>query len=131
MVRPLYGAPGFRQGRAGLAVFGVRGEGVMSKFLSNFDDYEKATGYTENSFYERFIKPVIKAQKKRKESNKSKITHDFKWAVWKRDNFTCINCGSRDNLSVDHILPESKGGKLTMENTQTLCISCNSKKGAR
>lgn len=131
MVRPLHGAPGFRQAGIRLGVYGLRGEVVMSKFLSNFDDYEKATGYTENSFYERFIKPVIKAQKKRKESNKSKITHDFKWAVWKRDNFTCINCGSRDNLSVDHILPESKGGKLTMENTQTLCISCNSKKGAR
>ena len=62
---------------------------------------------------------------------KEKIPDDIRWAVWERDNYTCKHCGSRRNLTVDHIYPESKGGKLTMENTQTLCKSCNSRKGTR
>lgn len=40
-------------------------------------------------------------------------------------------CGARKNLSVDHVHPESKGGKATLDNCQTLCKSCNSRKGAR
>lgn len=102
----------------------------MSKLLTEMEDYEKHTGYTADSFYNKYIKPVIVSRKKIA-SKKEAINYDFKWAVWERDNFTCKNCGSRKNLSVDHIIPESKGGNLTMENAQTLCCKCNSKKGAR
>jgi len=62
---------------------------------------------------------------------KAPIPAEIRWAVWERDNFTCRHCGSRKNLTVDHIYAESKGGELTMDNTQTLCKSCNSRKGAR
>lgn len=64
-------------------------------------------------------------------TKKEQIPNNLRWAVWERDNFTCLNCGSRKNLTIDHIYPESKGGKLTMENSQTLCKPCNSRKGAR
>ena len=66
-----------------------------------------------------------------KKHGKEIIPDDFRWAVFERDNFTCRHCGSRKYLSVDHIIAESKGGKLTMDNAQTLCKNCNSKKGAR
>jgi 5-methylcytosine-specific restriction endonuclease McrA len=62
---------------------------------------------------------------------KTPIPSDFRWAVFERDNFTCLECGSRRDLTVDHILAESKGGPLTMENARTLCRSCNSRKGAK
>lgn len=62
---------------------------------------------------------------------KVNIPSDVRWSVWERDNFTCKHCGSRKNLSIDHIVPESKGGETTIENCQTLCKSCNSKKGNR
>jgi len=65
------------------------------------------------------------------QKKKEQIPNDIRWAVWERDNFTCQHCGIRNNLSVDHIYPESKGGKMTMENAQTLCKSCNSRKGAK
>jgi 5-methylcytosine-specific restriction endonuclease McrA len=61
--------------------------------------------------------------------NKAKIPDHIRWAVWERDNFTCKHCGTRRNLSVDHIYPESLGGETTVENCQTLCKSCNSRKG--
>lgn len=52
-------------------------------------------------------------------------------AVYRRDRFTCLHCGARRTLSIDHIHPFSKGGTTEFENLQTLCRSCNSRKGAR
>ncbi len=59
------------------------------------------------------------------------IPESLKWEVFERDNFTCKHCGTRRFLSVDHIIPKSKGGKTTLDNCQTLCKPCNSRKGAR
>lgn len=62
---------------------------------------------------------------------KQPIPPAIRWQVWERDNFTCKQCGSRTHLHVDHIKPESKGGLTTEDNLQTLCRSCNVKKGAK
>lgn len=42
----------------------------------------------------------------------------------------CAECGSADRLSIDHIVPVSKGGDDSEANLRVLCVSCNSKKGA-
>ena len=62
--------------------------------------------------------------------SKTHIPSSLRWDVWERDDFTCQHCGIRKNLSIDHIVPESRGGTLVNDNLQTLCKSCNSKKGA-
>lgn len=49
--------------------------------------------------------------------------------VYERDNNKCIQCGSTDNLTIDHIIPLVKGGSNNIKNLQTLCWSCNHKKG--
>jgi hypothetical protein len=51
--------------------------------------------------------------------------------VYARDGYACLHCGRTENLSLDHIHPFSKGGQDTYENLQTLCVPCNSSKGAR
>lgn len=71
------------------------------------------------------------AQKRRDTYQKAPIPEALRWAVWERDNFTCQHCGTRRNLSVDHVVPESKGGPTTLDNCRTLCSTCNSRKGAR
>lgn len=48
-----------------------------------------------------------------------------------RDGNKCLHCGSTQHLCMDHIHPVSKGGTNDEENLQTLCRSCNSKKGAK
>ena len=49
-----------------------------------------------------------------------------------RDHHTCQYCGARDQpLSVDHVLPRSRGGTDTWENVTTACLSCNVRKGNR
>lgn len=41
----------------------------------------------------------------------------------------CRYCGSRKDLTMDHVHPASKGGGWEWENLVTCCFSCNSKKG--
>lgn len=43
----------------------------------------------------------------------------------------CISCYKVKNLTVDHVIPLSLGGKNTIDNLQPLCKPCNSSKGAR
>jgi 5-methylcytosine-specific restriction endonuclease McrA len=48
--------------------------------------------------------------------------------VMVRDGFTCQYCGSIEELTIDHVLPISRGGKSTFENCVTACKPCNSRK---
>ncbi|HNP17831.1 MAG TPA: HNH endonuclease [Fulvivirga sp.] len=49
--------------------------------------------------------------------------------VFKRDNLTCQYCGTTKDLTLDHVIPRSKGGKTTWDNLTTACKRCNAKKG--
>lgn len=51
--------------------------------------------------------------------------------VLKRDGHTCQYCGSRKRLTLDHVIPKSKGGSHTWDNVVTACEPCNLKKGDR
>lgn len=62
---------------------------------------------------------------------KRPISPALRWEVFKRDGYTCKRCGGDRDLAADHIIPESKGGPTTLDNLQTLCRSCNSRKGNR
>ena len=46
-------------------------------------------------------------------------------------NFKCVHCQTKENLTIDHKIPVSKGGSDNIRNLQILCKSCNSKKGAK
>lgn len=50
-------------------------------------------------------------------------------SVFRRDRFRCVVCGRNDDLTVDHILPISKGGTDEEKNLQTMCQRCNLRKG--
>ncbi len=51
--------------------------------------------------------------------------------VMRRDDFTCQYCGKKSSLTIDHIIPKSRGGKDTWENLTTACDKCNVHKGNR
>ncbi len=52
-----------------------------------------------------------------------------RYNILKRDNNECQYCGASKELTLDHLIPKSKGGKSTWKNLVTACKSCNSKKG--
>jgi|TARA_B100000282_G_scaffold268816_1_gene221867 hypothetical protein len=49
--------------------------------------------------------------------------------IYKRDKNKCQYCGATKNLTIDHVIPKSKGGEDTWENLVVACSSCNVKKG--
>jgi 5-methylcytosine-specific restriction endonuclease McrA len=49
--------------------------------------------------------------------------------VLRRDHHTCQYCGSSKRLTLDHVIPRSKGGLHTWDNVVTACERCNSRKG--
>jgi len=51
--------------------------------------------------------------------------------IMKRDGFECGYCGSKKNLTIDHIIPKSRGGGNTWDNLVTCCSRCNTIKDDR
>lgn len=55
--------------------------------------------------------------------------------LFKRDRYTCQYCGSQpedhSELTMDHVLPRSRGGVSTWENTVLACVECNKRKADR
>ena len=52
-------------------------------------------------------------------------------ALFARDGWRCVYCGSAGRLTLDHVVPRSRGGDSVWENVVTSCAPCNLRKGNR
>ena len=73
---------------------------------------------------------VLPVNKQRRANRKrTHIPRGLRHEVFKRDNYTCCECGATKEdgvtLHIDHIIPVSKGGTDELSNLQTLCKACN------
>lgn len=54
--------------------------------------------------------------------------------IYRRDRFACQYCGAQpgsEELTIDHVLPRSRGGTSTWENCVLACLDCNARKANR
>jgi hypothetical protein len=56
------------------------------------------------------------------------VADDVKEFILEQDE-VCLRCGTKTDLTIDHIKPVRLGGASTIDNLQVLCRSCNSTKG--
>jgi 5-methylcytosine-specific restriction endonuclease McrA len=49
--------------------------------------------------------------------------------IFKRDGNECVYCGENRDLTLDHVIPKSRGGKTSWANLVAACKSCNGRKG--
>ena len=61
-----------------------------------------------------------------RDTHRRKITRR---AVFARDGWQCMYCGAKTSLTVDHVIPRSKGGGSTWDNIVASCAPCNRRKG--
>ena len=59
------------------------------------------------------------------------VSTSIRLRIYKRDGRRCLRCGSTDDLTIDHIVPASRGGDDSDGNLQTLCHDCNQEKGVQ
>lgn len=60
-----------------------------------------------------------------------RIAKAKRFAIYARDGHACVYCGAADALSLDHVVPRSKGGSDSEHNLVTACQPCNSSKRDR
>ena len=56
------------------------------------------------------------------------VSRELSPAIFSRDDYMCTYCGAKEYLTIDHILPLSRGGSSNKDNLTTACRSCNSRK---
>ncbi len=59
---------------------------------------------------------------------------DKRHVIFERDKWVCQYCGepvTKDNATLDHYIPQSKGGSNNADNLRTCCILCNSLKSGK
>jgi len=75
-----------------------------------------------------YYPPRPASHKKPTPYRREPISKSVKMYVWQRDGGRCVECGSREKLEYDHIIPLSRGGSNTDRNLQLLCEPCNRSK---
>ncbi len=105
----------------------INGAYITSKektfVVSEIEDVIKRLRHKQNDFYldNEIWQSICRVER-------GKITNKIRFAIYAKDGHRCRQCGSTDNLEIDHIFPISKGGKSTYDNLQTLCHRCNAQK---
>lgn len=79
---------------------------------------------------EIIIPKVIRLVKMVRQMYKTRVPYSKK-NVLVRDGFECAYCGSKNDLTIDHIVPKCRGGASTFENTVSACFKCNNMKNSK
>lgn len=110
-------------------------EGLAEKLVDDLEEYgdwlwnlgDGYGGYVFSVIQEAFHNRYERKPKYEPDRCKQ-ITTKTRRLVFERDAYRCVRCNTHFNLCVDHVHPWSKGGSDDIDNLQTLCKSCNSKK---
>jgi 5-methylcytosine-specific restriction endonuclease McrA len=92
----------------------------------------ESAGYFVRTPSTSFKLPTVVRVLKMVQRNRNKGLAFSKKNILRRDNYTCQYCGTSNHcLTVDHVVPKSRGGKTNWTNIVVACKTCNLKKGDR
>jgi 5-methylcytosine-specific restriction endonuclease McrA len=97
-------------------------------YLNKAEMVEEADSYFIRTISSIYASPsIIKLNKYVNVPYKSVLLN--RTNIYKRDDHSCVYCGTQKDLTLDHVVPKSKGGKTSWENLVTACRKCNATKG--
>jgi len=108
---------------------------LWETFFGSFERFAAAVdGACQRALYERRYGTEIRAPEAppaTRTRRRRELGEEEKEQVKRRDEYKCLCCGARGRgvrLRVDHIVPYALGGETSLENSQTLCSTCNKDK---
>jgi HNH endonuclease len=109
-----------------------KGAEIWSSYLDIVNQYNSFSFRLGSSYklmpleFETILAPLPYEQ-----TTRTPIPEAIRAEVWRRDQGLCVNCGSKENLQFDHIIPIAQGGATSVKNLQILCQSCNLSKSTK
>jgi len=103
-------------------------EAVKAAFLERvivISEYEEVVRSPSTEFR---IPSVVVLKDFVKPANTAAFT---RFNLFLRDEFTCQYCGAKGDMTFDHVLPRSRGGRTTWTNVVASCSPCNLRKGSK
>jgi 5-methylcytosine-specific restriction endonuclease McrA len=104
-------------------------DSVKAVFLDRVNIVSEYDQIVRSPSFDMKLPSVIALKEYVQQSRKPAFT---RFHVFLRDRFHCQYCGERfptQELTFDHVVPRSKGGRTTWENVVTACGGCNLRKG--
>ncbi len=106
-------------------------EAVKAVFLDRVNIISEYEHAVRSPSFEMRLPSVIALKEYVPQSRRPAFT---RFNVFLRDRFSCQYCGGRlptQDLTFDHVIPRSRGGRTSWENVVTACGTCNLRKGNR
>ena len=103
-------------------------EAVKAVFLDRVDVIAEYDQAVRSPSFEMRLPSVVSLRDYVQQDRAPAFT---RFNVFLRDGFECVYCGATEDLTFDHVIPRSRGGRTTWENIVTACSPCNLKKGGR
>lgn len=105
----------------------------IDKFTAHFTDCKKCKWYMPKPQWRDFEFGVLRADSNNYRAEKigaqGTFTDDEWISLLEEYGHRCLACGTSKNITVDHIIPLSRGGSNAISNIQPLCFKCNLHKG--
>jgi 5-methylcytosine-specific restriction endonuclease McrA len=95
----------------------------------NADDWDEWLKHSDDPTFTEYTDETRKVVKAVVRKGTRQVIQDVVWATYRRDNFACRYCGTKNlPLTYDHYVAQAFGGLWTLENGRTACRPCNKKK---
>ena len=101
-------------------------ESVKAVFLERVNIVSEYDRFVRSPSFEMRLPSVVSLKSYVKPALYPAFT---RFNVFLRDRFMCQYCGSKDDLTFDHLIPRSRGGQTRWDNVVAACAPCNLSKG--
>ncbi|WP_018148875.1 HNH endonuclease [Henriciella marina] len=101
---------------------------VKAVFLDRVDIIAEYDTVVRSPSFEMRLPSVIALREFVRQDRSPAFT---RFNVFLRDSFQCVYCGAGNELTFDHVVPRSRGGRTSWTNIVAACSPCNLKKGGR